>query len=75
MNALQIRHQAACSPEVWIDNQWIYVHDLLLIAELLTQGRNPLVARETSGLREECASDLSVLMDFWGPIDADVTLN
>jgi len=73
MSPLQVRHQAACSPEVWIDNQWIYVHDLLLIAELLEQGRNPLIARETQTLREESASGLDALIFFWAcPID-DVT--
>ena len=42
----------------------------------LAQGRNVWVARETTSLREECASELAAVLDSWTcPIDTDVPRN
>jgi hypothetical protein len=73
MIALPIRGGESHEREALIGDQWIYFHYLPLVGELLAQGRNPWVARETTSLREECASELDALIYFWAcPIDADV---
>jgi hypothetical protein len=54
-----------CEREALVGDQWVYFHYPALIGELLAQGRNVWVARETTSLREECASELAAMLDFW----------
>ena len=54
--------------EIFLDGAgWCYFHDLLTVADVVREGRNPWLARELSGLRQSSASDLAAMVEFWRP--------
>jgi len=54
----------ACEREAFVGDQWVYFHYLALIGELLAQGRNVWVARETTSLRKNVRANWSRCWTF-----------